>query len=304
MKHTRSFLTRLVLCGTAISMASALVAGAAQEGVAKVLRIKGSARYSLGNNNWLPLNPGDILRPGTLIQTGQAEGTYVDLALMREGATAPATVSRTMVGHLGFSAAGMVRYHPVAEQNTIRIWENSLVGIDRLTFSDTGEGTVSDTQLDLKAGHILGTVKKMPAAARYEIKLPNGVAGVRGTVYDITANGLIRVASGTVVYSFVNAQGNIQTRVITGGQEYNPSSDQITPLAASEVAFIENNAAAIHGAGVLAVNPLMSNPGMTITVPINIVPNHIVNVVSPTTGNLGPTGNQGVGMVDGSNAAQ
>jgi hypothetical protein len=277
MKHTRSFFNRLMVCGVALAMASALATRAAEEGVAKVVRIKGSARYSLGGNNWLPLKVGDMLRPGTMIQTSQEKGSFVDLVLAREGAPVPTALNRSVAGHLGFVAAGTLQYQPTAEQNTVRVWENSLLGIDRLTFSNTGAETVTDTQLDLKAGHILGNVKKMSAASRYEIKLPNGVAGIRGTVYDITADGVIRVASGTVVFSFVDGQGNVQTRVITSGQQYNPRTDQITPLTAEEIRVIEQGAAAVRGAGVLTVEMLERNPSIPVSVPITAV-------LSPTFG--------------------
>ena len=70
------------------------------------------------------------------------------------------------------------------------MWENTLLGIDKLTVTQTGADVVTETQLDLKAGHIFGMVKKMSAASKYEVKIPNGVAGIRGTVYDISAEGV------------------------------------------------------------------------------------------------------------------
>ena len=56
--------------------------------------------------------------------------------------------------------------------------ENSALGIDKLTSMDTGSDSVTETQLDLKAGHIMGSVKKLSAASKYEVKIPNGVAGI------------------------------------------------------------------------------------------------------------------------------
>jgi FecR protein len=277
MKYTKSLVNSLVACGVALAVASALAARAAEEGVAKVVRISGSARYSVGGGPFQPLQVGDVLRPGSVVQTSQENGAYVDLVLTREEAQVAPVHTLGLVSHIGFVAAGLVKYQPTAEQNTVRVFANSLLGIDRLSMSDTGEGLVSDTQLNLKAGRIMGNVKKMSAASRYEIKLPNGVAGIRGTVYDITADGVIRVASGTVVYSFVDAQGNVQTRVITSGQEYNPRTDQLTPLSASAINEIEMSAVAIRGAGAVYINNLERNPSMPITVPIT-------TVLSPTSG--------------------
>ena len=71
----------------------------------------------------------------------------------------------------------MLTYQPTAEQNIVRLWENTLMGVDKLTEMHTGADVVTETQLDLKAGHITGSVKKMSAASKYEVKMPNGVAG-------------------------------------------------------------------------------------------------------------------------------
>ena len=89
----------------------------------------------------------------------------------------------------------------------MRLWGNTLLSIDKLTSTQTGADEVTETQLDLKAGHIFGTVKKMSAGSKYEVKVPNGVAGIRGTVYDISADGVIKVLSGSCVVAVV-AQRN------------------------------------------------------------------------------------------------
>src|SRR5205814_9579473 len=107
-----------------------------------------------------------------------------------------------------------VYYQPTAEQNIIRVWENSLLGIDKLTSMETGADVVTETQLDRKAGRIFGSVKKMSAASKYEVKIPNGVAGIRGTIFEITAEGIIRVASGSVVLAFVGADGTVTTQEV------------------------------------------------------------------------------------------
>ena len=112
--------------------------------------------------------------------------------------------------------ATMLSYQPSSEQNMVRIWENTLLGVDKLTETHTGADVVTETQLDLKAGRITGTVKKMSAASKYEVKIPNGVAGIRGTVYDISAEGVIKVLSGSVVLAYVGPDGAPVTQVIMG----------------------------------------------------------------------------------------
>ena len=95
---------------------------------------------------------------------------------------------------------------------------------------ETGADVVTETQLDLKAGRIFGSVKKMSAASKYEVKIPNGVAGIRGTIFEITAEGIIRVASGSVVLAFVGADGTVTTQEVLTGQEFDARTLKISPL--------------------------------------------------------------------------
>ena len=269
MKYTRSFLNGLVACGIALAMVSTLSAQSRESG-ATVLRIKGSARYTLGNNIWQPLSAGQVLHPGTVIQTDRDAGSYVDLSLGEGGA--PLIAASPLASTLP-SKGGSINFKPSTQQNTVRVMENTVLGIDKLSVMETGADTVTDTQLDLKAGRIVGNVKKMSASSRYEIKLPNGVAGIRGTIYDITADGTIRVASGSVVISFVDSQGNVQTRSVMGGQEYNSRTDQITPLAAGMADQIQTAATASGGGA--------------ITTSSSVSVDRTIYFVSPTVGESG-----------------
>lgn len=234
MKETRSLISRLVVCAVAVGMVSTLAAQTISS--AKVIRVKGPARYTTGNNIWQPLSVGAVLQPGTVVQTSTERGSYVDLALGDEGGAVvpqPVVYQPSVVSS---RAASSMSYTPSADQNVVRIWENSALGIDKLTSMQTGAEVVTETQLDLKAGRITGSVKKMSAASKYEVKLPNGVAGIRGTTYDITADGVVKVYVGSVVVATVDPKtGNVVTQVVAGGQQYDSRSNQLTPLAAVDI---------------------------------------------------------------------
>src|SRR6266705_3145416 len=170
-------------------------------GKARVIRKSGTARFTTGNGVWQPVKVGDVFGSGTIIQTDQAKGSYVDLVL--GDANAPVASSYAAGPELAPITATVASYQPKSEQNIVRIWENSALGIDNLGSMQTGADTVTDTQLDLRAGHIFGTVKKMSASSKYEIKLPNGVAGIRGTCYDLWVTGLFRIGNGSGVISLI-----------------------------------------------------------------------------------------------------
>lgn len=219
MKTIQSLIYKLLAGGVVTAMAFTLAAQTADQGMAKVVRLKGAARYVSGSKEGQLLKVGDLIPPGTAIQT--AEKSRVDLVL-GEG-SAP-------VG--GPPAAGdMLTYTPTVEQNVVQVWENTLLGIDKLNITRTAGDEVTETQLDLKAGHIFGMVKKLSAASKYEVKIPNGVAGIRGTVYDISAEGVIKVLSGSVVLAYVGADGQVQTQVVMSLQEYDAPSNTLKPLA-------------------------------------------------------------------------
>lgn len=235
MKQTRRLMNSLVVLAAALAMISTVAAQTAINGVATVIRMKGPARYTTGNNTWQPLKKGMVLQPGSVVQTSTEQGSFVDLVLGESGAAvAPATpaVYRPSVPS---SFSSSLAYQPSSEQNVVRVWENSALGIDKLTAMQTGADTVSDTQLDLKVGHISGNVKKMSAASKYEIKLPNGVAGIRGTLYDVTSEGVVKVFVGSVVLAWVDGKGNVVTQVVSGGQQYDARTGAITPLSQADM---------------------------------------------------------------------
>src|SRR5262245_58910361 len=203
MKLNRNLINSLVGCAVALAFISTAAAQGAMDGAAKVVRVKGPARYTTGNNVWQPIRVGDVLRSGTVIQTSTEEGSFVDLVLGDGNAALPQAVTYRP-GVTDSMATSTMGFRPSSEQNVVRIWANSALGIDKLTMMQTGADTVTETQLDLKQGRITGNVKKMSAASKYEVKLPNGVAGVRGTLFDIQAIGIVKVFVGSMVVAWVD----------------------------------------------------------------------------------------------------
>ncbi len=245
MKHTRNLISCFSACAIAVAMVSTLSAQTAADGGAKVVRVKGPARYTTGNGVWQPLKAGAVLRPGTVVQTSTEKGSYIDLVLGDGSAALPTPV--VYKPYIPSSMAPSVAYRPSSEQNIVRVWENTALGIDKLTSMSTGADVVTETQLDLKTGRITGNVKKMSAASKYEVKLPNGVAGIRGTSYDMTAEGVVRVMVGSVVVAWVDPKtGNVVTQVVMGSQQYDARTGQVTPIDPGDVKVIDKSIGAMR----------------------------------------------------------
>lgn len=145
-----------------------------QPGKAVVRSITGVASHSTDGSTFVPLKAGAVLPPGTTIKT--APQSTVDLFL----------------GH----SAGVVR-----------ILEDTTLSIDKLALTDTGADTVVDVQMNLPEGTMLFNVNKLSAASKYEIKVPNGVAGIRGTKGRCNHHSYIVLVDGTLIFVYVPPGG-------------------------------------------------------------------------------------------------
>jgi hypothetical protein len=230
------------LCGVIFSLAINASAQSEGSGYATVVRVVGIASYSLGDDIWHPLLAGKYLPVGALIRTG--ENGVVDVVLgkaveMPQAAWQPDHISLAPDAPV----RGMVDYKPSTEQNVIRLTPDTMLAIDRLTVTDTGADTVSDTELDLRKGKIFASVKKLSGASQYLIKLPSGIAGVRGTKFSISADGTTVVfesTGGGVVLSLVLPNGSTQTFVVTPGQSFDTTTDQLSAIQADLGAQLED----------------------------------------------------------------
>jgi len=140
----------------------------------------------------------------------------------------------------------MLDYRPVAEQDVLRVWEDSVLAIDKLATTETGADKVTDTQLDLRGGRMFFSVKKLSAASRFEIKIPNGVAGIRGTIGMVSAEGILAILSGSGVLAYLKGDGTPVTQVVPAGYEYDARTGELTPLPPHREAELDRTAQECH----------------------------------------------------------
>ncbi len=192
MKNTgRLFNKTAMLAIALVAMVSASTgqAQSTKQGKAQVRAVSGSARYSTGGGAWMELKTGAVLNSGAIVST--AAGSHVDLYLGMNG--------------------------PV-----VRVSEDTQMGIDKLTYTDTGADAVIETQLNLTKGTLIGSVRKLAAASRYEIKTPAGVAGIRGTDYVITHTLMLFILKGLGHVAFILPDGNILSESVSTGEAFIP----------------------------------------------------------------------------------
>jgi hypothetical protein len=266
MKQIRNVIHGLVACGVIFAMVSSVAAQTAVQGKAKVVRIKGPARYNLGDNNWQQLKVGMLLSAGTVIQTAKEAESFVDIVLVDPNASVTgATTYKPSVPSSTSSAAVQADIN----QNIVRIYENSALSIDKLNFSHTGADIVTDTQLELKSGRIAGSVKKMSAASRYDVKLPNGVAGIRGTTYYIDGNE-VKVLDGSVVVAYTDPKsGNTVTQEVKAGQKLDMRTGLISNLTPGEINALKTVEGLIVSMGTEPTTISLEQPVEIFSSPVN-----------------------------------
>jgi len=86
----------------------------------------------------------------------------------------------------------------------------------------------------LRQGTIFGNVKKLSAASQYLIKTPNGIAGVRGTTFMMSANGAITVINGSMEVAVVSSSGT-STVTLGPGDQLDPVTGQVTHLTTKQL---------------------------------------------------------------------
>jgi hypothetical protein len=225
MKHIRLMIAAAV-CGVALMFIASANAQGVKQGVVTVVRMSGTANYTADGTTWKPLMLGAVLQPGSVIKTDP--DSTVDIVLSQKVA-AISQGGGVGINNAGAYAAGLpptsTKFTAAVQQNVIRIMASTELAVDKLTYSETGAESTSDTELDLKSGKIFGNVKKISAMSKYEIKTPAGVAGVRGTSFSIGSDGSVVCYSGSVVVSFGGA-----VQVLKPGDQYDPTTGQVTSL--------------------------------------------------------------------------
>jgi hypothetical protein len=217
MKNIGSIFKTLVFAAFTFVMVTSASAQQMVQSTAKVVRIKGNAQYSTANNTWQKLKVGDLLKAGTIIQT--AKDSRVDLVLGDKDAVAAEK-----------KWGNVISYQPEVEQDFIRVYENAVLVLDKLQVADTGMEKIRETSLDLRAGKIFGMVRKLSTASKYEVKVPNGVAGIKGTIYFISAEGVLTVLKGSVVIAYPDGTGQIVTQIVMANQQFDIRTGQFTPI--------------------------------------------------------------------------
>jgi hypothetical protein len=140
----------------------------AAQGSAKIVALRGTVICETETGLWRPVQIGQTLTEGAVIQT--AAGAEIDLDL-----------------DLG------------KNRSLIALNGGSTLKLARLDHTESLIGVVAQTSLELQEGTMVGKVQKQTSGSVYEVQTPTSTATVKGTEFYMSAKtGEIHVISGTV----------------------------------------------------------------------------------------------------------
>lgn len=197
-----SFCTRLFGTATVVILLASLsqVQARMTSGQAYVHGLKGRVTFSAPGAAEQALEPGTRLASGTVIRTG------------------PNATADLVLGY---------------NRTVLRLTPNSLLRLTKLDQLIIGQEPVTDIRLELLAGALAGSQRKLPAASRLEIVTPKGLARIVGTEYYVRADGAVSVISGSVTinWNLPGNQGDIRV-TIEAGYTFDPSTGAVVPTTA------------------------------------------------------------------------
>jgi hypothetical protein len=147
-------------------------------------------------------------------QTGE-EGPWQELVVnrvLREGSIIK-TLSKSEVDLLLYSAST----GPV-----VRLKAKTVLCLERLWLGEGKAKTISETILILKKGRILGNVNRLAAGSKYEVRTSLTQVRIKGTEYDISADGVVRCISGALLVIYSPPSGQPQRIELKAGETFTP----------------------------------------------------------------------------------
>ncbi|MFM1945308.1 MAG: FecR protein [Verrucomicrobiota bacterium] len=162
----KSVVSRIASLIAALSLPLCALANQ-QPATAVIQNLSGSATYTDSEGTIHPALQGTVLRAGDTLSTGT--DSSADLLLPETGAT------------VGLEADATLQF-------------------ERLTYTDTPSGRITDTLLNLTSGELVSKVQKQKPGSRFLVQTDQATTEVRGTEFFVNAyTGDVHVTSGTVL---------------------------------------------------------------------------------------------------------
>jgi hypothetical protein len=133
---------------------------------------------------------------------------------------------------------------------------NTLLEVTRLEKEVAGEEVISWTVLDLRAGGVIASQRKLDQLSTFQINTAAGPVAIGGAQYLVQADGTVRCFTGRVS---VNAE-NAATINVPAGFSFDPVTKAIIPIEANLVTMVSPDLNAVRQNG----RNLKNEPGAVV----------------------------------------
>lgn len=182
-------LSRRILTGAALAAVCAVLVQA--ETISAKVQ-KGTAEYSVDGKSWSQAQQGTMVPEGAAVRTKAAP---VDLYL---GANGP----------------------------LLRVCPESEVTLSVLNREKGAGEAISNTEIKVQKGRVVGLATKVNAASRYEIKTAATATAIRGTKFAATSCGAIAVKEGLATVLYTTVAGTTGTKFdVRDGLAFEPQGN-------------------------------------------------------------------------------
>jgi hypothetical protein len=185
----------ILVCGLVLALTgltTMLVAAGGQRHTKAIVRsVHGKVEFKAEDGQWKPLRVNQELTEGTLMKSDVGADAYLQV----NGLT-----------------------------STVKLQESTTISLAKMLA--TGAGMSADTSTDLKldVGEVLGSVRKLSANSDYQVTVPNGVAGIRGTDFAVK---VVQTSPGVFLVTFTSVTGQIQASATVTVQGVNTTVGQV-----------------------------------------------------------------------------
>jgi hypothetical protein len=166
-----------------------------------VTRVRGEAHHSIDEGQtWKVVRQTRTLPSGCLLRTGTNAGVELNLS----------------------------GYESSQRPNIVRVSSDSLLRIDAVKVNwFASQKFISEIQLTLLEGSLMGGVKNIEDSSSYQVKFPGGLISASDAVYTLNTLGIIGVCEGRVS---VKMEGDASPISMEAGYLYDARTKQITPV--------------------------------------------------------------------------
>jgi len=131
-------------------------------------------------------------------------------------------------------------------RTALRLAPDSELEVAQLSAVVIGDEVIADTVLNLKAGSLIGSQRKLAKPSRFEILFPGGAVAIHGTEYKVKASGTVACITGEVAVKSSSAQAAPVSVLVPAGSALDSATGKVGPTSPELLASVQPEIAAVR----------------------------------------------------------